>query len=370
MTKDTLDFSIDDDIFQKLQKLKIKIGFNDKDWNSFFNYLLNENSSSSKINDGLENIMKSYFYDNYYEMWVQNFALNIQNIWSESSAKELFPNENDLNKIPHSVIVIGRGPSIKEKNHLEILAKSNFKGIIICTDGELIDALKAGVTPDKFPNFYVVTIDAAEIIKTLYDDPIVDKFGNKIKGIFTTVTHPKTLERARQANIKVHWLHALFDLSEGKKSFNQISALMTRSKNHIRGLPAIQTGGNVGTASWFIGWKILKCNQIILIGINHGWTEDDPLELIMSHGNSTNSIDIDQNHPNFQKLFPTIYNPDFDCNCILDPVFQYYSNALKEFISRSPKSVFTINATEGGSIFGERITSMKFNEFLKKNNFY
>ena len=50
----------------------------------------------------------------------------------------------------------------------------------------------------------------------------------------------------------------------------------------------------------------------------------------------------------------------------MDPIYQFYSNALKEFISRSPKWLTTINATEGGSIFGERIISMKFSEFLEK----
>jgi hypothetical protein len=40
--------------------------------------------------------------------------------------------------------------------------------------------------------------------------------------------------------------------------------------------------------------------------------------------------------------------------------------ALKEFISRSPDWLTTINATEGGSIFGEKIHSMKFKDFLYK----
>jgi hypothetical protein len=367
MNDSSVEFSINSDVMKKLLQFKNQLT-PENNWNDFFKKIFPMLSTNSENIEGLENIMKSYFYENFYDMWVQNFALNLNNIWNENSAKNLYPiKKNSTQK--NSAIVIGRGPSINAKNHLQILANSNFSGIIICTDGALIDVLKAGVTPDKFPNFYVVTIDAAEIIATLYDHPIVDKFGKDIKGIFTTVSHPKTLERARKANIQINWMHALFDYVEGKKSFNQISALMTRTKHHVNGLPAIQTGGNVGTSSWFVGWKILKCDVIALIGIDHGWTEDVPWEIIMSHGNSTNKIDIDQNNPNFEKLFPKVHNPDFDCNCILDPVFQYYSTALKEFIFRSPESVTTINATEGGSIFGPRINSMKFNEFLNKTNF-
>ena len=65
-------------------------------------------------------------------------------------------------------------------------------------------------------------------------------------------------------------------------------------------------------------------------------------------------------------IFTKIYNPDFDCYCIMDPIYQFYSNALKEFIARSPEWLCTINATEGGSIFGKKIISMQLLEFSKK----
>ncbi len=314
----------------------------------------------------IESIMKKTQYESY-EEWVRNFSLNLIDIWDESSAKDLTPLENN-NKIQSS-IVIGRGPSIKKHNHLEILAKSNFQGNIICCDGKLIDTLKAGVTPDKFPNFYVVTIDPYKTIKQHYDDPIVDKYGTKIKGIFTVLTNPLAVARARDAGISIYWIHSLFDYNEGKKSFNQISALIIRAKKN-QGLPAIQTGGNVGTSSWFIAWKILKSKNVCLIGINHGWEEEDSWDTILSHGNNPSiSKDLDRNSPAFEQLFKKIYNPDFECYSIVDPLFQFYSMALKEFISRSPNWVTTINATEGGSIFGKKVNSMKFNEFLLKYYF-
>jgi len=299
-----------------------------------------------------------------FDEWVQNFSMNLPNIWNESSAKEISNCATDFDK-NSSVIVIGRGPSINKYNHLKLLAESNYDGNIICCDGKLVDALKAGVTPTKFPKFYVTTIDPYPEIRKHYDDPLIDEYGSQIKGIFTVLTNPNVVQRARESGIKIHWLHSLFDYNEGKKSFNQISALMVRAKNHVNGLPAIQTGGNVGTSSWFIGWKILKCSTIVLIGINHGWEEDDSWETIISHGNNSDvSKGIDRNSPAFDKLFKKIHNPEFNCNCILDPLFQFYSMAFKEFISRSPDWLTTINATEGGSIFGEKIQCMKFEEFL------
>ncbi len=313
----------------------------------------------------LENFWKKIYHKIIYDEWLENFPLNLTNIWNESSAAELTPT-NGKTKLK-SAIVIGRGPSVKKKGHLEMLAKSNFNGAIVCCDGALINTLKAGVTPEKFPNFYVVSIDPYSPAMKFYDDKIVDRYGDKIKGIFSTIVKPTTVENARKSGIKIHWLHSLFDYEEGEKSFNQISASMVRAKNHHNGLPAIQTGGNVGTSSWFIAWRILKCPTVALIGINHGWNEDDPWEKIISHGSDFVKTDVvDRKSDTFEKLFKKVYNPDFNCNCIVDPLFQFYSSALKEFIVRSPEWLTTINATEGGSIFGDKIIGMPFDSFLGK----
>ena len=172
--------------------------------------------------------------------------------------------------------VIGRGPSLKKFHHLELLRESNYNGTIICCDGALIDTLKAGVTPEKFPNFIVATIDTAPGIKRFYDHELVKKHGPKIKGIFSILTNSSAVEQARQCGIKIHWVHSLFDYNEGKKSFNYISSLIIRAKNHLKGLPAIQTGGNVGTSSWFAAWMILKCSTVALIGICLLYTSPSP----------------------------------------------------------------------------------------------
>ncbi len=362
---DDFEFSINESTLAKMLSLKKEDGFENKGWDEWFDHIFTSDSITKSTQDEIEQIWEKVYYDKFYDNWVQNFAINLNNIWNESSARDLDPTTDpNYKKEEHSAIVIGRGPSIKKHKHLELIANSDYKGSIICCDGALINALSAGVTPEKFPQFYVVTIDPRNEIKEYYNDELVDKYGSKIKGIFSTVVQPLTVQRARQAGIKIHWLHPLFDYDGGQKSFNQISALMVRAKNHPHGLPAIQTGGNVGTSSWFVSWQILKCSTVALIGINHGWNEDDPWEQIMTHGYTHQLIEIDKNSPNFQQLFPKIYNPEFNCTCILDPIFQYYSKGLKEFISRSPSWVTTINATEGGSIFGERIKCMTLANFL------
>ena len=162
--------------------------------------------------------MEKIYYDpngrKSFNIWVKNFALNLNDIWNEPSAKTLVP--KDRNET--SSIVIGRGPSLKAHNHLEKLANSNFSGTIICSDGILKNALESGVTPERFPNFYVLTIDPGDRIHRFFEDPIISKFGKKIKGIFSTIVDPKTLESARKSGIHISWLHSLVDYSEGKKS--------------------------------------------------------------------------------------------------------------------------------------------------------
>ena len=327
---------------------------------------MSSNSSSKELQSSMEDIIKKKQYENF-DSWVTNFASNLPNIWNENSAKKLNLKIQNFEKEKNSAIVIGRGPSINKFEHLKLLAESNYQGNIVCSDGILSNALKAGVTPDKFPKFFVVTIDPYPFVKKHYEHEIIKSYGSKIKGIFTVITNPEVVEKARDAEIQIHWLHSLFDYNEGKKSFNNLSALMIRAKNIEHKLPAIQTGGNAGTVAWFISWQILKCSTVALIGINHGHEEDDPLETIIYHNNKEElSEGVDRDSITFQKLYKKVYNPDFNCICILDPLYQFYSEALKEFISRSPDWLTTINATEGGSIFGDRIKSMKFKNFLEK----
>lgn len=82
------------------------------------------------------------------------FALNLENIAKEHSARELDPTNKEGNELLNSsAIVIGAGPSVKKKKHLELLASSNYEGTIICTDRMLEPVLKAGITLINSQNF-------------------------------------------------------------------------------------------------------------------------------------------------------------------------------------------------------------------------
>ena len=343
-----------ENIINNLSKIKKLQGFTNKSWDEWINSTIV--SKSTSVKDTIERELNDVTYDRFYVDWVKNFSLNLEQIWNGNSARELMQNNTS-----NASIVIGRGPSLLKNNHLEILKNSNFTDSIICCDGALPTVLENNINPEKFKNFFVVTIDAQINQKKIYEQEITKKFGKNIKCILSTTVPPSTYEAAIDAGMEVFWLHTLFDYDKGPSSFNNISGIMTRSKNHEKGLPAIQTGGNVGTSSWVISWSILKSKIVCLLGLDQGYSEDTDLTSINYHNFPK---EIFKQGDAFEKAFPLIYNPEFDCKCRQDPIFQYYCNALKEFIDVASKKITTYNATEGGALFGKNIHCIKFKDFL------
>lgn len=345
----------------RINKIKSDMGLENKSWDEWFEQIFPQKHETDQ--EFIEKTIRNNAKNLWYEDWIKNFALNLNYIWDGNSARDLFSNENKKS----SALVIGRGPSIKKHNHLELLSKSDFNGAIICSDGILPNVLEAGITPDKF-NLFVLTIDAQEHQKLFYENPLTQKYGAGIKCILSTTVHPEIFNSATKAKMEIFWLHTLVDYEGDKISFNKIQSIMTKIRNHQKGLPAIQTGANVGTSAWVVAWSILKCTHVGLIGMDNGYDADISWNDINYHGNPFPK-DIDQNSESFKKAYPTIYNPDFDCYCKQDPLFVYYANALKEFIFKTKNKVSTINATEGGAIFGAGILCISFKKFLEEYNF-
>jgi len=356
-------FDLEEKTLENLQKQKNEMGFKEKTWNEWFKHLLDIGKEKNQTHDIIERIFQKNTQETYYDDWIRNFSLNLEQIWTGHSAKELAYNKKNFES---SSIVIGRGPSLLKNNHLEILANSNYNGNIVCCDGALPNVLQAEIKPKKFKNFFVVTIDSQIHQKKFYEDPITLQNAKGIKCILSTTVPPSTYQAAINAGMEVYWVHTLFDYDKGKSSFNYISGIMSKAKNNLIGLPAIQTGGNVGTSSWIISWAILKSKTVCLIGLDQGYPVGTPLEDMNFHGNLE---DLDPDSDIFKKAFPVIRNPEFNTDCIQNPLFQYYCNALKEFIEKASSKVKTINATEGGALFGKNIECMKFQNFLNKFNF-
>ena len=301
------------------------------------------------------------------DLWMYNFARNIPDILEGNSVRlvNVF-RKNSKSRKNHKpnqpAIVIGAGPAIYEKKHLEILANSNYQGVIACTDRMLATCLKNGITPKKFPKFFVLSMDPYEITIKYYDDEIIKKHSKRISHIMSTCTIHETVEICKNYGFNIFWYHPLIDDFRKPESINKIMNMMCKSDKNPDGFPGLQTGGNVGCFSWIFSWAVLGCSPIGLIGLNMGVDGDTPLEKTQHYSQVLNHFNNDKSK--VSKRYRKVFNKDFGTESLLDPVFDFYREAFLDLVVRAPKWARTINATEGGSLFGKRIKNMKFADFL------
>lgn len=301
------------------------------------------------------------------DMWLQNFARNLPYILEGNNIRNLsvFQNGNTINNHSpsKSAIVIGKGPSVYEKKHLEILSASQYNDTIICSDIMLITALKQGIVPEKFTDFYVLTVDGDSEQAEFYDDPLVEKYSDKIKVILSTCTSPEVMKVCKKFELDVFWFNPLIDDFRKEGSFSKIMNMMTKSEKNPKGIASLQTGGNVGSNSWVFSWAILGRSPTILIGVDFGYPASTSIEETQHYEHLLKCYNNDvERVKNDHKI---IYNKDFDCDVLLDPIYDFYREGFCNMAIHTPKWVRTINSTEGGSLFGERIETMKFSEFLR-----
>ena len=301
------------------------------------------------------------------DLWMYNFARNIPDVLDGNSARLLnvFRNGSKSrknHKPDQPAIVIGAGPNVYEKKHLEVLANSNYKGVIACTDRMLAPCLKNGITPKKFPKFFVLSMDPYEITIKYYDDEIIKKHSKRISNVMSTCTIHETVEICKNYGFNIFWYHPLIDDFRKLESINKIMNMMCKSDKNPDGLPGLQTGGNCGCFSWIFSWAILGCSPIGLIGLNLGVDGDTPIEKTQHYSQVLNHFNNDKSK--VSKRYRKVFNKELGTESLLDPVFDFYREAFLDLVVRTPRWINTINATEGGSLFGKRIKNMRFVDFL------
>jgi len=216
-------------------------------------------------------------------------------------------------------IIIGAGPSVFRYKQLKRLKKTGFPGVVITTDKMLKPLLKEDITPD-----YVITGENTKKITRFFqreDNESFDFVGKYSKDIICVMTH-KTHDEVKQVILNNTWKDCIM-LDDD----------------------IIEDSSNVGLQAWLFAWKYMKCEEVVLIGLDHakeeGWKP---------------SIDPEDGS------FITIEHPDFKTKQILDPVYQLFRSEFLEIAEKKPCK--TINCTEGGSLFGKGIECKKFEEYI------
>ena len=205
-------------------------------------------------------------------------------------------------------------------------------------------------------------MDPYQITIKFYQDSIIKKHSKGISAILSTCTIHETIEICKKTGLNLFWYHPLIDDFRKPESINKIMNMMSKSDKNPDGFPGLQTGGNVGCFSWIFSWAILGCSPIGLIGLNMGVDGDTPIEKTQHYEQVLNHFNNDKSKVG--KRYRRIFNDDLGTESLLDPVFDFYREAFLDLAIRTPRWINTINATEGGSLFGKRIKNMKFVDFL------
>lgn len=327
--------------YNKLIGPKIHSRFKESSWADWLEYIT-EHIPSNELSDSITEETLEQFG----QLWMENIAQNMGVILSSKSVKELQKHTN------RSAIVIAAGPSLKKKNHLEMLRKSDFKGIIIAVDRMLITLLKEGIIPD-----YVINADGhRDNILKFFDDPIVDEHANQIKAIFATLAPPNAIKRFKGEK---YFYNAMIDDPKAKNSITKYLRFLTKKPN-------LNTTGNVGGFGVIFGYY-LKCNPIGMIGLNLSYPAETPFDETYSYQN------IKKAYPEMteEEIYATFYeectHPFFKTKSYTEPIFSYYKEGLIDAAHYMDAEGFNIiNCTEGGIIFEEPIESMWFKDFLRK----
>uniref|UniRef100_A0A6M3K5X2 6-hydroxymethylpterin diphosphokinase MptE-like domain-containing protein n=1 Tax=viral metagenome TaxID=1070528 RepID=A0A6M3K5X2_9ZZZZ len=375
---------INQNTFRKLRKMAEDKGFGDDDMDAFFRYITQDMASNQTVDDDIkETTMKGML-----PMWMRNFADNLPYIrfgddlrLERGSSKmrdirELgmpMPQIVDGHWIPEPkpAIVIGRGPSVFKHKHIKMLSEAvhsgEYTGYICATDGVLIECLKYDLIPDL-----TLTVDGSPIIKKWFDHPLVKEHAKKLKLIFLTTVNHQVYQIVRNFGCKVYWAMALWDNWTEETSFTKITRLMATVNSGETPIPAIQTGGNAGTCIWAMTIDILKAAPTCLIGYDMGYPEGTKLEET-PYFSGVMLASKEQNIPIancISQVFEKFYHPVFKTYAHADLVFQNYRKSLLQMQNQTYPWYRlhggTINCSEGGTLYGENITCMKFERFLEK----
>ena len=190
------------------------------------------------------------------------------------------------------------------------------------------------------------------IKQNLNNIDLVNRNASKSKLIIASTASSAVVDRVIEAGFDLFWWLPLVDDPDENRS-------LTRRMYEATKLPALNTGGNVGTAAWVFAQFWLEIQKVAVIGMDLGYYKDLPYEMTQGYHELVELLGKDGLT---QEYFPVIKNAltreEFYC----DPTYFWYRQNLLELVKNSSSTIY--NCTEGGTLFGEGVTNMYFNDFL------
>ena len=287
-----------------------------------------------------------------------------------------------IEPVQSKVLVVSAGPSLCRENILSRMLANGFNHteriserktpILVTTDGAYIQCLKSGLIPD-----YVLTIDphptrivrwfgdpdyerhseeddyfrrqdldvafrASSISQNRENIALVDRF--PIRLVIASSAPASVVERTQ--DFDRYWFAPLVDNPRQEGSITK--AIVQRT-----GLPAINTGGTVGTTAWVFAHQILRSSDIAVVGMDFGYYEDTPLH-------QTQEWNLLKGEENVEDLFP--YRDTPWGRCRTSPTYKWYRDNFLSLLKASDSTV--TNCSEHGILHGDRVRCMRIEEWI------
>ena len=274
-------------------------------------------------------------------VWMSNFAKNLHEIRYGKNAGDI------IKPLKQPAIIVGAGPSIYKNNHLEALAKSNFKGLIFSTDRMLKPCIDCGIEPT-----YACSVDGDIKIADFYKK-LPTKIKTKILLCATTI-NPLVVQTISEQNLDIYWFLSMLD-----NPYKSMVSL-TRAMHYMTdGKFILQTPAQVGATLWNIA-LCFTCTPIILLGFDFSYSDLNPKSsLYYNH-----FLELCKGDEEKVKSFYKIgENPHFKNIHLVDGIWLMYKELFMLLINSAPCE--TINCTGGGSLWGGKIKSMTLEEALR-----
>jgi hypothetical protein len=280
-------------------------------------------------------------------------------------------------------VIVAAGPSLHRTQSLPRLARAGFDGAVIAADSAMLRCLREGIVPDL-----VVTVDPHDpSIVRWFGDPqldskalgeddyfrrqdmddlfrdelrtnaemlrLMDRYGPQIKIAMSTSAGPRVVRRAVECGMQIYWFNPMLD--EPSRPESRSRELMRLNK-----LPAINCGGNVGTACWMIADAVLEMPDVALLGIDFSYYDGTPYYNTQYYHEALELV----GEAGIDSLFVRFFNPHVGAWFYTDPAYLWFREVFLQMAVDA--GCRTWNCTEGGILFGEPVRCASIEQFVRE----
>ncbi len=324
--------------------------------------------------------MEKMTQDRFGDLWLKNAERNLS---FQHNGRSLVDLRNVRLKPKNHGVIVAAGPSLKRRKPADLLREHSYDGTVIASESAMSYCLRNGVIPDL-----VVTLDphASRVVRW-FGDPTLDErklddddyfrrqdqddaftnemeandeilrilneHGPKIRIALSTTTSSAVVDRVLETGMAIFWWNPMLDDPD-------LPGSISMQMQSMNGLPCINAGGNVGTASWMIADAVLGLKHIALTGVDFSYYEGTPYLNTQYYREAVALV----GEENLDALFVRFENPHLGTCFFTDPAYLWYREAFLQMLQES--SAKTYNCTEGGILFGENIETISLRAFLEK----